>query len=133
MCSKILVILIAIAVMVVSSAAMARGGGGGGGGAGGGGGKGGSGAHVGHAQFGHPHFDHRFQRNQFSLGGWGWGLGWPYSEGGYNNTNLVVYPQAIPQFANGSVAATPCHWNSETFTVPSSAGGSRPVQVVSCR
>jgi hypothetical protein len=110
--SKILVAIIAVAVMGVSTAAMAKGGGGGGGG-----GKGGSGGHVGHAPFGHApfhaRFDRRFLRNQFLLGGWGWGLGWPYNDGGYSNTNVVVYPQAIPQMATGSVAATPCHWNAE--------------------
>jgi hypothetical protein len=134
--SKILVVLIAVAVTGVSSIAMARGGGGGGGsgggGGGGGGGKGGSGGHVGHTQFVRPHFDHRFQRNNQFIGGSGWGLGWPYGENGYSNTNVIVYPQATPLFASGS-AATPCHWNSETFTVPSSAGGSRPVEVVACR
>src|ERR1044072_3156133 len=97
--SKIHVVLIAVGVISLSSAAIARGGGGGGGG---GGGKAGSGGHVGHTQFARPHFDHRFQRNQFLLGGWGWGLGWPYGEGGYSNTSVVVYPQATPQFADGS-------------------------------
>jgi hypothetical protein len=131
--SKIIVVLIAVAAMDVSSAAMARGGGGGGGG----GGKGGSGWH-GHAQFGRTHFgnrfDRRFLKKQFLLGGWGWdwGLGWPYGEGG-SSTNVVVFPQATPQMADVTGSATPCHWNSETFTVPASAGGSRPVQVVSCR
>jgi hypothetical protein len=86
-----------------------------------------------HRQFGHAHsFNRRFPRNQFLLGGWGWGLG-PYGEDGYSNTNVVVYPQATPQFATGSIAASPCHWNSETFTVPASGGGNRPVEVVSCR
>jgi hypothetical protein len=120
--SKILVVLIAVAVMGVSSAAIARSGGG----------KGGSGGHVGHA-----HFGHRFLRNQFLVGGWGWGgdWGWPYGESGYSNTNVVVYPQATPQIADvtGSAAATPCHWNAETFAFPSSAGGTRQVQVVGCR
>jgi hypothetical protein len=129
--STILLALMIIAV-VMSSGAIARGGGGGGGG------RGGSGGHFGHARLDHPRFDqarfdHRFLRNQFLLGGWGWGLGWPYSEGGYSNTNVVVYPRAIPQMADGSVASTPCHWNAETFTVPSSSGGTRPVEVVSCR
>jgi hypothetical protein len=32
----------------------------------------------------------------------------------------------------GSVAAGPCNWNQQTFTVPSSAGGTRPIEVVSC-
>jgi hypothetical protein len=33
----------------------------------------------------------------------------------------------------GSVAGGPCNWNTESFLVPSSGGGTRPVQVVSCR
>jgi hypothetical protein len=127
--SKILVVLIAVALMGVSSAVMARSGGGGGGG-----GKGGSAGHVGHAHFGHAHFDHRLQRNLL-LGGWGWG--WPYGEGGYTNTTVEVSPQPVSRFpiadVTGSAAATPCHWNAETFTVPSSGGGNRPVQVVTCR
>ena len=134
MCSKVLVVLIAAATMGVGAAAMA---GGGGGGAGGGGGKGGSGGHVGNAnfgRFGNGHFDHRFQRNQFlpawGWGGWGWG---PYGEASDSNTSLVVYPQATPQMATGTVAATPCHWNAETFNVPSSGRGNRPVQVVTCQ
>jgi hypothetical protein len=32
----------------------------------------------------------------------------------------------------GSVAVGPCNWNQQTYTVPSSAGGTRPVQVVRC-
>jgi hypothetical protein len=53
---------------------------------------------------------------------------------GYSNTT-IVFPQAIPQAVNaiGAIAAGPCHWNEDTFTVPSSAGGNRPVQVVTCR
>jgi hypothetical protein len=126
--SKILVAIITVAVMGVSTAAMAKGGGGGGG-------KGGSGGHVGHAGHApfHARFDRQFLRNQFLLGGWGWGWGWPYNEGGYSNTDVVVYPQAIPQMATGSIAATPCHWNAETFTVPSSGGGNRPIQIVTCQ
>jgi hypothetical protein len=125
-----LVVLIAIATLGVSSAAMARGSGGGGGGKGWSGG-----GHVGHSHFGHNQFDHRFLRNRFFLNGWGWDWGgWgPYDNSGYGNTTVVAFPQAAPQVANGSVAATPCHWNAETFTVPSSTGGTGPVQVVSCR
>jgi hypothetical protein len=122
--SKILVVLIAVAVMGVSSTAMAKGGGG----------KDGSGGHVGHAHFGHAHFDHRFRRNQFLLGGWGWdwGLGSGYGDNGYGNTTVVPFPQATPQ-TTGSIATGPCHWNADTFNVPSSGGGTRPVEVVSCR
>jgi hypothetical protein len=63
----------------------------------------------------------------------------PYDNSGSgSNTTVVVFPQAIPQAANvtGSVTGPvdpPCKWNQQEFTVPSSAGGTRPVQVVSCR
>jgi hypothetical protein len=127
-----IITLIAFAALGISSAAIARGGGGGGGGHGGSGGHGSFGGQFGH-HFGHfNRFDHRFLRNQVLLDGWGWGWGWPYSDGGYSNTTLITYPQAVPQAASG-VDATPCRWNDETFTVPSSAGGTRPVQVVTCR
>jgi hypothetical protein len=109
-----LVVLIAIAILGVSSAAMTKGGGGGGGGKGSSGG-----GHVGPNHFGHNHFDRRFLRNRFFLNGWGWDWGWaPYDNSGYGNTTVVAFPLATPQVANGSVAATPCHWNAETFTVP---------------
>jgi hypothetical protein len=122
--SKIHVVLIAVAVMGASSTAMAKGAGGGGW------------SHGGHGHFGHRfHFVNRFNRNPFLLGGWGWGLdGWgPYGEG--NTTTVVAFPQATPQPAGvtGSIAATPCHLSAETFTVPSSAGGTRQVQIVACR
>jgi hypothetical protein len=80
----------------------------------------------------------RFLKNQALFNGWGWGWdsgwGWPYGDSGYGNTTIVAFPQAIPQAANvtASISSGPCHWNQETFTVPSSAGGTRPVQVVSC-
>jgi hypothetical protein len=127
--SKILVVLGAAAILSVSSTAMARG------------------AH-GMAMHGHGHFAHRncvhnfrFGRNPLFLSGFGWGdwgLG-PYDNSGSgSNTTVVVFPQAIPQAANvtGSVTGPvdpPCKWNQQEFTVPSSAGGTRPVQVVSCR
>jgi hypothetical protein len=89
----------------------------------------------GHGHFDHGQFRHRFLRNQFLFGGgWGdWGL-WPFWGG--SNT-VVVFPQAIPQAANvtGNVTGSvdpPCNWKQQEFTVPSSAGGTRPVQVVSC-
>jgi len=110
--------------------ALARGGGGGGGG--GGVSSAGHSGHMGH--FSRPFLRHHFLRNQAVLGGWGWGWGWPYNDTGYNSTT-VVFPQALPQAVNvtGSTATTPCHWNEDTFTVPASAGGTRPIQVVSCR
>ena len=134
--SKILVILISVALMGVSSVAMARGGGGGGG-------KGGSGVAHFHGRFDNHflrnhflrnHFlRNHFLRNQAVLGGWGWGSG--YGDNGYGNTTVVAFPQATPQAAGvtGSIATGPCHWNADTFNVPSSGGGTRPVEVVSCR
>ena len=134
------VVLITIAILGVASSAMAKGGGGGGGG-GGHGGHGGVGGRsgIGHGHF-VPHFQfgrhfQRFPRNQQLLGGgWGWDWGYP----GYGgNTSVLVSQQSGPAFPaadlTGSVMATPCHWNEETFNVPSSAGGKRPIQVVSCR
>jgi hypothetical protein len=117
MLNKSLVILMAIAALGVSSAAMARDGGRSGGG---------------HSRHG-GHFAHPFQRNQVLLGGWGWGG--PYGEGGYsNNTIVAAYPQPLPAAeATGSAARAACHWNEDTFTVPSSAGGKRPITIVSCR
>jgi hypothetical protein len=121
-----LVVLIAVAMLGGSSIAMAKGGGGGSGGSG-----------MSHGS-GHGHFGHHFQRflrNQVFFGdGWGWAWG-PYSGDGANTTVLVQ--QTVPRFPaadlTGSTPATPCHWNAETFTVPSSRGGTGPVQVVSCR
>ena len=137
--SKILVVLDAAAILSVSSTAMARGG-----------------AH-GMGMHGHGHFAHhfnfrrnfvhnfRFGRNPLFLSGFGsgdWGLG-PYdNSGGGSNTTVVVFPQAIPQAAQAIPQAAhvtslvdpaPCNWKQQEFTVPSSAGGTRPVQVVSCR
>jgi|SRR5215467_5216091 hypothetical protein len=121
-----LVVLIAIAMLGGSSMAMAKGGGGGSGGSG-----------ISHGMS-HGHFFHRFHRfprNPVFFGdGWGWGWG-PYSGDGANTT--VFVQQSVPRFpvagVTSSVAATPCHWNAETFTVPSAKGGTGPVQVVSCR
>jgi len=131
MLNKTLITLTVVAAFGMSSAAIARGGGGGMSG----------GGHSGHGDFGghfshhFDHFGHRFQRNQVLLGGWDWGWGWPYGDTGYGNTTVVAFPQAVPQAANvtGSTSSGPCHWNQETFTVPSSAGGTSPIQVVSCQ
>jgi hypothetical protein len=130
MLNKTFITLTVVVAFGMSSAAIARGGGG----------MSGSG-HSGHGGFGghfrhhFDHFGHRFQRNQVLLGGWGWDWGWPYGDTGYGNTTVVAFPQATPQAANvtGSTSSGPCHWNQETFTVPSSAGGTRPIQVVSCQ
>jgi hypothetical protein len=117
--SKAFVALIAVAILGVSSTAMSKGAGGGGGS---------MGMH-GHGHMGHHH---HFRQNPFLFGGWGWG-GWgPYGEG---NTTVVAFPQATPRAAEvtGSTTTTPCRWNEDTFTVPSSAGGTRPITVASCR
>jgi len=132
--SRALVVLSVVAILGAGSTAMAKGGGGG---------KGGW-SHGGMSMRGHGQFDHRFRfdsrflrnqflRNQALLNGWGWGWGLGgYGDSGYSNTNVVVYPVATPQFATGSTAA-PCHWNEDTFKVPSVFGGTQPVSVVSCR
>jgi hypothetical protein len=139
--SKILVVLIAVAVPGASSTAMARGGGGG---WSHGGMHGGMFMH-GHGQFGpHFHFVNRFNRGLLNRGllnsvnGWGWGLGgdwgWgAYGNSGYGNTTVVAFPQAALAGVTGSISTGPCQWKTDTFTVPSSAGGTRPVEVVSCR
>ena len=126
---KTLVVLSAVAILGVGSTAMAKGG-------------------MGMGMHGHGHFhnqfhfanhflrNHFFLRNQALLNGWGGGWGWGgYGDNGYGNTTVVAFPQATPQAANvtGSIATGPCHWNTDTFNVPSSAGGTRPVEVVSCR
>jgi hypothetical protein len=125
MLSKTLVVLSALAILGLGSTAMAKGGGG----------KGGW-SHRGM----HGHFDHRFARRFFNRGlfnsfGWGWGdWGWGgYGDSGYGGNNtVVVFPQAIPQVATGSVNPSPCNWKQQEFTVPSSGSGTRSVQVVSC-
>jgi hypothetical protein len=98
-------------------------------GAGGGGGS--MGMH-GHGHMGHHH--HHFRNNPFLFGGWGWG---GYGDSGYTNTTVVVSPPPVSRFpaadVTGSIATMPCHWNTEAFTVPSSGGGTQPVQVVGCR
>jgi hypothetical protein len=120
---KTLFLIIVIGIIGVTSSAMARGGGGGGG----------SGGSSGGSHCGHGHFGHHFQRNPVFFGdGWGWG---PYSGNGAY-TNILVSQQPLSPFPaadiTGSFTPSPCRWNEQTFTVPSSGGGTRPVQVVSC-
>jgi hypothetical protein len=132
--SKTLVVLSAVAIIGASSTAIAKGAGGGG-----------DWLHgVSHGQFGHHvRFVNRFNRGLLNRGllnnvngwGWGWGGDWgwgPYGNSGYGNTTVVSFPQATPVGVTGSIATGPCHWNTDSFTVPSSAGGTRSVQVVSC-
>jgi hypothetical protein len=81
------------------------------------------------------HFHHRFQNNRAFIGGWGWG-GWGYGGSGYGNTTTVVaFPQVTPQTADvtGSIRPASCHWTEDTFNVPASGGGNKPISVVSCR
>ena len=134
---KTVVALSVVAILGVSSTAMARGGGHGGGGW----------SHGGMSMHGNAHFDHRrfdrrfrfvkgFNRNLFLNGGWGWGGDWGwggYGDSGYGNTTIVAFPQATPAGVTGSISTGRCQWESNSFTVPSSAGGTRPVEVVSCR
>ena len=128
---KTLVVLSAVAILGVGSTAMAKGG------MGMGMGMHGHGHFHNHFHFAnHFFFRNHFLRNQALLNGWGGGWGWGgYGDNGYGNTTVVAFPQATPQAANvtGSIATGPCHWNTDTFNVPSSAGGTRPVEVVGCR
>ncbi len=134
--SKTLAVLIIIAIFGIGSNAMAKGGGGAaimGSSASNLGSKGGSPrGRFGHSHFGHSRIGNRFHQNQILLGGWGWD--WPYGESGYTNNTVVVAPRFPAADLTGSVGSpTPCHWNSETFSVPSSSGGNRPVEVVNCQ
>jgi hypothetical protein len=85
--------------------------------------------------FARGRFGHRLRKNPVFLGGWGWGWDWPYADYGdtsgaaYGNTTIVAYPPPL----SAAHASDNCRWNAESFTVPASAGGTRPVQVVSCR
>ena len=90
---------------------------------------------VGGSHFPHGHFGHRLRRNPVFIAPYGWGWDWPYADyngvpsAGSGNTTIVAYP---PPLSSGR-ASNDCHWNEDTFTVPSSAGGTRPVQVMNCR
>ena len=132
--SKTLAVRITIAIFGIGSSDMAKGGGGPaivGSSASSLGSKGGSPSRFGHSHFGHGRIGNRFHQNQILLGGWGWD--WPYGESGYTNNTLVVaprFPAADNWFSWGAYA---CHWNSETFSVPSSSAGIRPVEVVNCQ
>lgn len=87
------------------------------------------------SHFRHTHFGHRLRRNPILIApyGWGWGWDWPHADYGdvpsAGNTTVVAYP---PPLSSGR-ASNDCHWNDETFTAPSSAGGTRPIQVMTCR
>lgn len=108
--------------------------------------RGGSGGAMGGSHFGRGHFGarghfgrarfaHRLFKNPVFLGGWGWGWDWPYANYGdtsgaaNGNTTIVAYPPPL----TAAHATDDCRWNSESFTVPASTGGTQPVQVVSCR
>ena len=85
--------------------------------------------------FARGRFAHRLRKNPVFFGAYGWGWDWPYADYGdtsgaaYGNTTIVAYPPPL----SAAHAADNCRWNAESFTVPASAGGTRPVQVVSCR
>jgi hypothetical protein len=85
------------------------------------------------SHFRHGHFAHRLRRNPVLIVPYGWGWDWPYADysdvPSAGNTTVVAYPPPVPS----TRATGDCHWNDETFTVPTSAGGTRPIQVVTCR
>jgi hypothetical protein len=83
--------------------------------------------------FAHVRFGHRLRKNPVFSGPYGWGWDWPYADYGeappYGNTTIVAYPPPLA----AAHAANNCRWDAQTFTVPASAGGTRPVEVMSCR
>ena len=107
------------------------------GGAGGSSGGHAVGSHVGHFvasnHFDHPRFGHRLRKNPFFVSPFGWGWDWPYADYGSapnaTATSIVAYPPPLWS----AHARDDCRWNEDTFNVPSSAGGTLPIQVVSCR
>lgn len=116
------VLILTASQMAIGECAFARSGGGSGGMS--------HGHFVGSGHLPHSHFGHRLRRRPVLIAPYGWD--WPYAD--YNdvpsaNTTIVAYP---PPVSSGRATAD-CHWNAETFTVPSSAGGTRPIQVMSCR
>jgi hypothetical protein len=95
------------------------------------GGKSHGGHFVAGQHFDHERFGHRLRRGPAFIAPYGWD--WPYADYGPGtayNTTVVAYPTAISPVPT---AADNCRWNEETFTVPASAGGTRPIQVVTCR
>lgn len=93
-----------------------------------------SGGHfIGGSHFGRAHFGLRLRRNPAFIAPYGWGWDWPYLDYGEAPsaaaTSIVAYPPPLLS----AHAADNCRWNSDTFNVPSSAGGKRAVEVVSCR
>ena len=124
MVRKMLITTAAIAAMCVASTAMAMDGGGGGAPAGVISGGQASGAQFGHGGFGLP-FHKRFHKT----------VVFPY--GYYDND----YPtdtfgdDAATTYSPPIVPPEPsptCQRNVETFTVPSSAGGTRQIKIINC-
>ncbi len=131
-------LVLAVTQTAVVEHASARGGAGGGGWVGGHvlgghvlGGHGDRGAEA--NRFSHPQFGHRLRRNPLFVAPFGWGWDWPYPDYGAapspTATSIVAYPPPLWS----AHARDDCRWNEDTFNVPSSTGGSRPIQVVSCR
>jgi hypothetical protein len=51
-----------------------------------------------------------------------------------DQSGFEAYPQEAPRSdVAGSTTSQPCHWDAQIFNVPSSAGGTRPITVTSCR
>jgi hypothetical protein len=127
--SKILrlaaVVILAASQMVIAERAFARGGTSSG--------MSRAGHFVASHHFGHDRFSHRLRRSPVFIAPYGWD--WPYADygdvpsAGNGNTTIVAYPAAV----SSGRATDDCRWNEETFTVQSSAGGTRPIQVGTCR
>jgi hypothetical protein len=123
MVRKMLITTTAIAAMCVASTAMAMPGGGGGAPAVISGGHA-SGTQFGHGGFGHP-FHKRFHKT----------VVFPY---GYYDNDYPTDPfgdDAAMTYSPPIVPPEPsptCQRNVETFTVPSSAGGTRQIKIINC-
>jgi hypothetical protein len=103
-------------------------------------GFGGGGSRASHFAPGHfaGHFNrHPFRRSHafqpVFVVPYGWD--WPYSEEPptEGDGSVAVIPYPAPTSSGGpSGAAAGCHWDAQTFTVPSAEGGTRQIQITRC-
>ena len=79
------------------------------------------------------HMDHFGHDGQLFLAvPYGWEQPGDQSED--DQSGYVAYPQAAPRSdVTGATTSQPCNWREQIFNVPSSAGGTRPIAVTSCR
>jgi hypothetical protein len=124
MLRKMLITTAAIAAMCVASTAMAMDGGGGGAPAGVISGGQASGVQFGHGGFGLP-FHKRFHKTVVFPYGY-YDNDYPTDTFG-DDAAMTYSPPIVPPEPSPT-----CQRNVETFTVPSSAGGTRQIKIISC-